>query len=53
MANLENKKKILQQIRCFLAHNILLIGVKMTIWREEAVTVKEGGGGRVSYVDII
>lgn len=41
-SRIKRKKKILQQIQCVLAHNILLIGVKMTIWREEAVTVKEG-----------
>lgn len=41
MAELKNKKKELQQTRCVLARNTLLIGVEMTIWRGEAVTVEE------------
>lgn len=31
--------------QCFLAHSTLLIGVKGTIWREEAVTLRNGGVG--------
>lgn len=54
MASLWNKKWIIQQIQCALAHNLPLIGVKITIWREVERGGCEGGAeGRVTYLDII